>query len=182
MRTFISCQTQKFNIWMISPILTFGFLLLLPSCLTLVTLLVHRVRASRAAQRDRAPEEMVKSLPSRIWNGTGLEKTEDATGPLENADSERGSEPPVEGPSTYRPVDLPWHELQFECAICLSNFAKGETVRVLPCQHIFHIDEVDAWLINGKKLVCPFAFLESMIWLIGYDSVPFARLMSRYHC
>jgi len=138
-----------------SPILTFGILLLLPSCLTLITLLVHRVRAARAAQRERAPEEIVKNLPSRIWNGTGLEKCEDVAGLSQSADMEPGSEPPVEGPSTRRPVEvLPWHELQFECAICLSNFVKGETVRVLPCQHIFHIDEVDAWLINGKKL-CP---------------------------
>lgn len=141
-----------------SPILTFGFLLLLPSCLTLVTLLVHRVRAARAAQRDRAPEEIVKNLPSRIWNGTGLEKSDDDTAASslsQITDMERGAELPVEGPSTRRPVEvLPWHELQFECAICLSNFVKGETVRVLPCQHIFHIDEVDSWLIHGKKL-CP---------------------------
>lgn len=133
---------------------------MLPSCLTLVTLFVHRVRAARAAQRDRAPEEIVKNLPSRIWTGTGLEKSGDVPDPApQDVDLERNAEPPGGG-SSRRPVEtVPWHELQFECAICLSNFVKGETVRVLPCQHIFHIDEVDAWLIHGKKLVCFFSRL-----------------------
>lgn len=142
-----------------------------------MTLLVHRVRAARAAQRERAPEEIVKNLPSRIWNGTGLEKCEDAAGLSQTTDMEIGAEASVEGPSARRPVEvLPWHELQFECAICLSNFVKGEIVRVLPCQHIFHIDEVDSWLINGKKLV---RLLSRCLgpWLIGYDSVLFARPM-----
>ena len=40
-----------------------------------------------------------------------------------------------------------------ECAICLSEFVKGERIRILPCHHIFHLDEVDSWLIQRKKLV-----------------------------
>ena len=45
------------------PIVTFIVILLLPLFLTLITLLVHQVRALRAAQRDRAPEDIVKNLP-----------------------------------------------------------------------------------------------------------------------
>lgn len=30
-----------------------------------------------------------------------------------------------------------------ECAICLDPFKKGEQVRILPCGHLFHVDEVD---------------------------------------
>jgi RING-like zinc finger len=37
--------------------------------LTLCTLLVHRVRAARAAQRERAPEDVVQNLPWRVWDG-----------------------------------------------------------------------------------------------------------------
>jgi hypothetical protein len=58
------------------PIVTFIVILLLPSFLTLITLLVHRVRASRAARRDRAPEDIVKNLPWRVWNGTRWEKAD----------------------------------------------------------------------------------------------------------
>jgi RING-like zinc finger len=48
---------------------------------------------------------------------------------------------------------LPWFETQLRCAICLEDFAKGDNVRVLPCEHIFHVEEIDDWLINRKKLV-----------------------------
>jgi len=131
-----------------SPILTFVVILLLPSLLTLITLLVHRVRASRAAQRDRAPEDIVKNLPWRVWDGKKWEKNA-ATGnpPVPNIDEEVDLE---QGTSQH----LPWFETQLECAICLEEFAKGDRVRVLPCEHIFHVDEIDDWLINRKKL-CP---------------------------
>ncbi|CAI0428864.1 unnamed protein product [Linum tenue] len=33
-----------------------------------------------------------------------------------------------------------------DCAVCLSEFAKGESVRRLDCKHLFHRDCVDKWL------------------------------------
>ncbi len=42
---------------------------------------------------------------------------------------------------------------QTECAICLSAFERGDVVRILPCGHVFHKDEVDAWLLSWKKVV-----------------------------
>jgi len=146
-------------------VLTFAIILLLPSSLTLLTLLIHRIRAARAAQRDRAPEDVVKNLPSRVWTGTGLEKSDNAVSGSEassrlpqDIDLERGIEAEPTNPSdpsTSRPEqEQPWHQLQVECAICLSEFVKGDTVRVLPCHHIFHLDEIDGWLIHRKKL-CP---------------------------
>lgn len=154
-----------------SPIVTFMVILLLPSFLTLITLLVHRIRASRAAQRDRAPEDIVKNLPWRVWNGTRWEKA-DGTPHVETLSKTTGaadSAPPgslapnagnegdeeldrVEQGSSR--VHLPWYRTQVECAICLEDFAVGDKVRVLPCEHVFHMNEIDDWLINRKKL-CP---------------------------
>ncbi|CAK9820773.1 E3 ubiquitin-protein ligase RNF165 [Anthophora plagiata] len=40
-----------------------------------------------------------------------------------------------------------------KCTICLSEFENCETVRRLPCMHLFHIDCVDQWLCTNKR--CP---------------------------
>jgi hypothetical protein len=137
------------------PIVTFIIILLLPSSLTFITLLVHRVRASRAAQRDRAPEDFVNNLPSRVWTGKAFEKSDDQElVPVASSCEEAAID---EDPSTSQAgkpsSEHPWFEQQVECAICLSEFVKGDRVRVLPCQHIFHLDEIDEWLIQRKKLV-----------------------------
>jgi len=148
---------------------TFVVILLLPSFLALITLLVHRVRASRAAQRDRAPEDIVKNLPWRVWNGTRWEKA-DGT-PCPNTPSRPGNtiDPASDNLNTNvngegddeldrveqgsSRIHLPWYATQAECAICLEEFAVGDKVRVLPCEHVFHMNEIDDWLINRKKLV-----------------------------
>ncbi len=62
-----------------------------------MTLLIHRIRAARAAQRDRAPEDIVRNLPWQVWTGAGWEKHEGGEGlhpaqpPKSTIDLERGS-------------------------------------------------------------------------------------------
>ncbi|KAF6170272.1 hypothetical protein GIB67_013247 [Kingdonia uniflora] len=43
---------------------------------------------------------------------------------------------------------------QLECAVCLSNFAQGEKLRILPtCNHGFHLDCIDMWFHSHST--CP---------------------------
>ncbi|KAI0826857.1 hypothetical protein BC628DRAFT_1319633 [Trametes gibbosa] len=165
LKTLSLLLNTEYSAWeWYSPIITFIIILLLPSLLTFITLLIHRIRAARAAQRDRAPESVVHNLPWRVWTGNGWEKhgptpgsTNVAASSERDRDLERGSDTDMETPnaSTSHDVALPaWVEQQVECAICLDMLAPGDRVRVLPCYHLFHIAEIDEWLINKKKL-CP---------------------------
>eukprot|EP01006_Ploeotia_vitrea_P008599 TRINITY_DN20652_c0_g1_i1.p1 TRINITY_DN20652_c0_g1~~TRINITY_DN20652_c0_g1_i1.p1 ORF type:complete len:544 (-),score=52.48 TRINITY_DN20652_c0_g1_i1:1289-2920(-) len=40
------------------------------------------------------------------------------------------------------------------CTVCLSDFELEETLRTLPCNHIFHRDCVDRWLKTNKSCPC----------------------------
>ena len=150
-----------------SPILTFLTILFIPSSLTFLTLVIHRIRAAHAAQRERAPEDVVKRLPWRVWTGSGWEKHEGVSpdksdqnvvpiASMNDVDVELGqtnATNPTTSAQTDEEEDPIWFNTQVECAICLDEFVKGDRVRVLPCKHIFHLDEVDEWLIQLKKLV-----------------------------
>ena len=45
------------------------------------------------------------------------------------------------------------HDKIQECAICMTDAEVGETVRYLPCTHMFHKVCVDTWLM--RSLTCP---------------------------
>lgn len=228
------------------PLLTLTLLLLLPSFMTIITLVIHRFRQARQERRERAPESVVASLPTGTWSGEGV--VFDGEAGVEKDDAGEGGDeraapvpiteqvegegvastssspvpqtalsvsPSIEVPeatdmSPRRRVRLPpsllrfassisiatspsshsshpaaaasnpdegqdstsapsvalgpaaqrtrylrkaWFSSQTECAICLGEFEKGDKLRILPCGHVFHLDEVDVWLVRRKRLV-----------------------------
>ena len=42
----------------------------------------------------------------------------------------------------------------FSCQICTDDFIKGQDLRVLPCNHKFHPECIDPWLVNVSG-TCP---------------------------
>jgi len=55
-------------------------------------------------------------------------------------------------------VQFELKENQKDCCICLEEFKKGQRIKYLPCDHVFHDHCVDRWLrVNG---VCPYCKLE----------------------
>jgi hypothetical protein len=71
------------------PLLDLAFiLLLLPSFMTLTTIIVHRIRLARQRRRERAPEVVVLGLPCLIWrpDGQPWEKVEGSEDGLTSID------------------------------------------------------------------------------------------------
>ena len=63
-------------------------------------------------------------------------------------------------------------EDQEMCVICVDNFKDGDLQRVLPCNHFFHIECIDEWLINHSDLcpLCKKQVPKDQVDLVMFDS------------
>ncbi|PYH85200.1 hypothetical protein BO82DRAFT_274967 [Aspergillus uvarum CBS 121591] len=59
-------------------------------------------------------------------------------------------EPRSTAPDAGSTTDYP----NFACPICTDDFVKGQDLRVLPCNHQFHPECIDPWLVNVSG-TCP---------------------------
>uniref|UniRef100_A0A8D0E8Q7 Ring finger protein 149 n=1 Tax=Salvator merianae TaxID=96440 RepID=A0A8D0E8Q7_SALMN len=51
------------------------------------------------------------------------------------------------------------------CAVCIENYKPKDTVRILPCKHVFHRHCIDPWLLEHRT--CPMCKLD-VIKALGY--------------
>ena len=142
-------------------------LFFLPTLFTTVVLIVTRVRQIRYRRAQRAPQELVDSLPSFVWR-EGLQQDIEALEvgekdvSLPGSETQQGRGKRTRRPSVYlsdllaratrRPGQTEGSAVpagkakhlarkifsQTECAICLGDFVNGECVKLLPCGHLFH--------------------------------------------
>lgn len=64
--------------------------------------------------------------------------------------TESHEEKPSDAPAAETTTDHP----NFSCPICTDDFVKGQDLRVLPCNHQFHPECIDPWLVNVSG-TCP---------------------------
>uniref|UniRef100_A0A8C6YGT5 Ring finger protein 149 n=1 Tax=Naja naja TaxID=35670 RepID=A0A8C6YGT5_NAJNA len=61
---------------------------------------------------------------------------------------------------TLKDEDKCWAIDTENCAICIENYKAKDTVRLLPCKHIFHKLCIDPWLLEQRT--CPMCKLDIM--------------------
>jgi hypothetical protein len=57
-------------------------------------------------------------------------------------------------PTPATDTESPNEHPNFSCPICTDDFIKGQDLRVLPCNHQFHPECIDPWLVNVSG-TCP---------------------------
>ena len=96
------------------------------------------------------------------------------------AESEKSVESEEKGPSNTAGPGKALREVHFSqttCSICLDDFMHDETtVRELPCNHIFHPECIDPFLLNNSSL-CPLC--KKSVLPPGYCPVQVTNIMVR---
>lgn len=101
---------------------------------------------------DSAAKEKVKGVTAMTNNETAdMQKSGNA---------EAGSTDSAIAESASAHENAEQGEEHLGCSICTEDFTVGEDVRVLPCNHQFHPDCVDPWLVNVSG-TCPLWYVSS---------------------
>ncbi|KAL4927694.1 RING-H2 finger protein [Aspergillus undulatus] len=117
---------------------------------------------------DKGDVEM--SLESEVPNSnSGLRVDQDqgqprqptATGPENETPRDADAATPAAESNTnkergdaMKETETPTEQPNFSCPICTDDFVKGQDLRVLPCNHQFHPECIDPWLVNVSG-TCP---------------------------
>ncbi|CAK8578922.1 unnamed protein product [Lathyrus sativus] len=77
-------------------------------------------------------------------------------------------------PTVSYSTELKLPGLDTECVICISEFTKGEKVRILPkCNHGFHVRCIDKWLkAHSSCPKCRQCLLETCRKIVGSEAPP----------
>ncbi|KAL8707231.1 MAG: hypothetical protein Q9225_007800 [Loekoesia sp. 1 TL-2023] len=112
--------------------------------------------ANQQTDVEMAPQQ---TIPETSTQGQAQQET---SGP---ANQRRTTEASNEAATTEEITDREAHPQPTEdpianadnglaCSVCTDDFAKGQDVRVLPCNHKFHPECIDPWLLNVSG-TCP---------------------------
>jgi len=101
----------------------------------------RRTTASTTSEAERSPVTVREHQPGGGTPGADRVMTQEAEGitPSMERDEAGGANNAESG---------------LACSVCTDDFIKGQDIRVLPCNHKFHPDCIDPWLLNVSG-TCP---------------------------
>ncbi|KAJ5112365.1 Zinc finger RING-type [Penicillium argentinense] len=111
--------------------------------------------AKRDVEMSMHPENPAREHSPR--RSDSISDAEHTTTPRETEMPTTASDQPTEQPTAAAPASKPDAAADggnFSCPICTDDFIKGQDLRVLPCNHQFHPECIDPWLINVSG-TCP---------------------------
>lgn len=119
----------------------------------LETLPIVRHGESNEEGREKPADVELAEGHGRVEMVGGQESTQhDGTREAGQGDSQTAAAPGGIAAATERPDSNP--EDNLGCSICTEDFAVGEDLRVLPCDHRYHPACIDPWLLNVSG-TCP---------------------------
>lgn len=89
-----------------------------------------------------------------VQEPAGGSSSEEGTGKAAAVAGSSAEKSAVEGPEIAHEGHGEDKDEGLSCSICTEDFVKGEDIRVLPCDHKFHPECVDPWLLNVSG-TCP---------------------------
>lgn len=101
----------------------------------------NRRKNGKTSKDDSVPVHVIDP-ELEIEETKGTEHSENQTGKNDAALTEEKSNAEDSGPTSNR-----------TCAICLGDYSEGDELRILPCEHKFHKECIDRWLV--EKNACP---------------------------
>jgi hypothetical protein len=113
---------------------------------------------ARSADRTNEPENQTARAADEATDTQAVAETpvttREATGSLAEAHQEgiAPAQPATAAAATGR--DSASNDENLGCSICTEDFEMGQDLRVLPCNHKFHPECVDPWLLNVSG-TCP---------------------------
>ncbi|BCS18310.1 RING-H2 finger protein [Aspergillus puulaauensis] len=100
------------------------------------------VPASQLREDEQTRQSpMVTGGTTSLTPGETTQNRDATTAPESKEEKRTGIETPTDHPN-------------FSCPICTDDFVKGQDLRVLPCNHQFHPECIDPWLVNVSG-TCP---------------------------
>jgi hypothetical protein len=120
--------------------------------------------AKRDVEMTMNPEETPREhSPPRTDSITAVEMS--APGEPQPSTPEQPSDHPQTTAHESK-TDVSHDAGNFSCPICTDDFIKGQDLRVLPCNHQFHMECIDPWLVNVSG-TCPLWFVPLPIYPVS---------------